>query len=214
MSEFSTDLVSSCDWSIPPNQSLFDEQSAFNLPSEVLEILAVANGFITKGRIFRFFSTVGDERIPSISDWNKSEWKHAYGNFLNNVTFICEDIFGNQYGYFIEDGRAVFISFHCEGGSMDVLPNGINEIRQAIVAGIEAKLVDGMLVNEAFDHGMRPAHDEHLAFKLPLISGGEYTIDNLAVESVALHLGVLSQLSAENLKHGDQSPITGFTSNG
>lgn len=181
----------------------------FDVPKGVNALLSFSDGFITSNRIFRVFGSNSDPMIPSLDAWNDLDWIRGYGDPINDILFICDDIFGDQYGYFFGRKRT-FVKFYCEGGSIEEIPGGINEFIEGVLDGMDSHLVDRELLKEAFDRGLKPNANEHLAFEMPLVVGGERAVDNLNIESVALHLGTLSQLTQEGKKHSEGQRIRRF----
>lgn len=180
------------------------------LPSGMSQLLTIANGMITGDRYFRVFGTTAHPEIPSLEDWNRAQWKKDYKNFANDIIFVADDIFGDQYGYeFHPDGHD-FVKFFCEGGDVEIVQGGINRLIETLIDPRKTNLVDVDLSRQAFERGLRPTGDEHLAFRLPLIGGGEYSVENLHIEPVNLHLGILAQITMQSASLADGTPITGF----
>ena len=179
-------------------------------PKGFASLLAVANGFITKGRLFRVFGTDADPLVPSLEAWNASEWKAAYGH-VADVFIVAEDIFGDQYGYRFEPKRQL-VKLWCEGGEGEALEGGINWLIGAFFDPFGSGALDEAILEAALQRGLQPQANEHLAYTLPLVTGGDRTADNLSVESAALHLGTVSQLTRANRGHQDGSAISRFRS--
>ena len=175
-------------------------------------LIAQANGFITRNRIFRVFGTEGDETVPGIQEWNNSEWKLDYGDKTHNLLFFAEDIFGNQYAIQTHDGKVSLLRFLCEGGDVETVSGGVRVLIDAFISPETSTLLDWALVNAAFQRGLSPNPNEHLAFEMPLIAGGDYSVDNITVENSELHLGILSQLSRELQNYPTGMKITRFIS--
>ncbi len=188
-----------------------DELLGYPCPKGLSALLEFSDGFITLDRCFRVFGMTNDEQIPSLEEWNKSEWVQGYGPLTEGILFIAEDVFGDQYGYRFSGGKREFIKFYCEGGRAESL-EGINWFIQALATPVESGALDGELLSAAAARGFDPTANEHLAFRVPLIIGGRRDVSNLAVESVSLHLGTLSQLSLRNADLRQSSPIAGFSS--
>lgn len=189
MSDFSAALLANCQVVRPP---LLVDPGAY-LPASIQAILKVANGLITRGGLFRVFGTQSGPGLPSLEQWNSSDWKRGYQQLAENFLIVAEDIFGNQYGY--QNGQ--LCKFYCEGGSLEVVPDGINRLLAELIQPGQAGLIDLELVEAARQLGLQPQPGEHLAFKLPLVVGGSYEAANLGVESVELHLGTLCQMSVQ-----------------
>jgi hypothetical protein len=157
------------------------------------------------------FGETGDAEIPSIGEWNSSNWKKEYGPLASDLVFIAEDILGDQYGYqYKRDVEAEFVKFRCEGGKVEHIEGGIQSVIDFMVCPDESTLLDLSLVSSAFARGMHPSSDQHLAFRVPLVVGGAYEVGNVSVESIALHLGMLSQLSLKNMTLPEGTPISKF----
>jgi hypothetical protein len=148
--------------------------------------------------------------MPSISTWNSSEWKSAYGEIAKNLIFFAEDIFGDQYGYRFRASDSELVKFFVEGGKVELVHGGIDELIRAFITPQKSSLIDYSLAEKAFCVGKHPTAGQHLAFRLPLITGGDYTVENLHVESVEMHLGLLAQMSVKNLQLPDGTQIRRF----
>ena len=171
------------------------------LPVDYIEVLKAANGFVTEKGWFRLFGTnpLG-VRLPSIDEWNASPWKKEYGGAFDGFYIIAEDVFGDQYGFLLEDGaNARLCKAFCEGAKIERLEYPDLKdflLRQVLVNRPTA--FDFALADAAEKAGIRAGPSEHLAFQLPLICGGEYQVSNLTVESPSLHLGLLGQMTKRN----------------
>ena len=183
----------------------------YESPKGLITLLGVADGFITTHGLFRVFGFGRDDRLPSLEDWNLSQWKEAYGSLARGILFVGEDVFGDQYGYDYR-GKRRFVKFYCEGGEIEPLEGGINWFIEALVDPLGVGALDRGLIEAARTKFRWPSDNEHLAFRLPLIAGGERAASNLGVESVALHLGTLAQISRRNLDQADGTQIARFTS--
>lgn len=203
---FAEKLLSNCSLVQPPFLGTQFDVGGHDLPKGAIALLNVANGFVTRTRFFRVFGTHPTSEVPSLAQWNNSEWKCEYGHLAKDVIFIGEDIFGDQYGYLFQGERPIFVKFYCEGGSIEPIHDGINHFIQSLIEPKETVLLDWSLLNKASQAGKFPAANQHLAFRVPLIVGGSPTEANLAVESVALHLGTLAQLSVRNQALPDKTP--------
>lgn len=211
MSEIEDHLAPVLRYRRPPSGEVPQDVVGYECPKGLITLLGVADGFITGDGLFRVFGFGHDDQLPSLEQWNRSEWKQAYGPLAHGIVFIAEDVFGDQYGYDFR-GKRQFVKFYCEGGEIEALEGGINWFIEALVDPFGSGALDGELVKAVRLRGKWPSHKEHLAFKLPLIAGGDRTVDNLEVESVDLHLGILAQLSRQNLDQVDGTPIAHFKS--
>lgn len=210
MSEIETLLAPVLHHRRPPSRIAPHTVLEYECPKGLIALLSVADGFITTDRLFRIFGFGHDDQVPSIEEWNLSEWKNAYGSLAQGILFIAEDIFGDQYGYDFRSKRK-FVKFYCEGGETESLEGGINWFMEALVDPFGSGALDGELLKAVRHSGSWPAANEHFAFKMPLIVGGKREVENLEVESVNLHLGVLAQISSFNLSQADGTPIARFT---
>jgi hypothetical protein len=186
------------------------------LPFSYMDVLRLANGFITRNGWFRFFGTRSVlSGIPSVGEWNNSAWKREYGSVFNGFYIIAEDIFGDQYGFWLNertDARPCKI--FCEGAIAQFLDfSDTMEFLLKSVLVDQPTAFDSVLADSAWKNGIRAGVGEHLAFSLPLILGGEYSIFNLGVESTALHLGLLGQLTLKNSILSDATSISRFSVN-
>ena len=194
----------------PPADTAPSHLLGHECPKGLAVLHGVADGFITTDGLFRVFGFEGDNQLPSLDEWNLSDWKRDYGSLAHGVLFIAEDIFGDQYGYDFRSKRQ-FVKFYCEGGEIEALDGGLNWFIAALVDPIAFGALDAELIEAARVSGRWPSDNEHLAFKLPLIAGGERNASNLGIESVALHLGMLAQISRQTLDQDDGTPIARFT---
>lgn len=206
MTDFRQELLANCEVAAPPRPDGDAYVGTRKLPAGIREIWKVANGLITKRRVFRVFGSEPRPDIPSVQQWNSDEWKLDFGAMASNIDFVAEDIFGDQYGYkYEDDGKKEFVKFCCDDGQVLSIQNGINQFIEALIDPTRTGLLDLELLAQAEKRGLRPRPDEHLAFRVPLCVGGEYSLANLTVESVALHLGTLSQLVTQSLGGGGRN---------
>lgn len=210
MTELNEELSKVVEYTRAVSRTPLSEVKGFKVPKGVDALLSFSNGFITKKRVFRVFGVTADERIPSVEAWNNAEWTKSYGSCLRDVVLICDDIFGDQYGYRFAGEERAFVKFYCEGGIIEEIPGGINEFIEGLLNGVGSHLLDGDLLKKAFEAGLQPSANEHLAFELPLIVGGEASVDNLTIETVSLHLGTLSQLTKEGRRYPEGRRIRRF----
>lgn len=183
------------------------------MPHEYKRILSIADGFVGRKGLFRFFGTKPLGGLPDVAFWNRSPWKLQYGGDLQTHVIIAEDVFGDQYCLppSMMGGALRIRKFYCEGGKWEDLSfDRLDDFVLEALAGKNCSLYDHELVSEAFQVGLRPTVVEHLAFRLPLIVGGEYALSNLGVEPASLHLGILAQMTARNSKLGDGTRINKF----
>lgn len=209
MSELRTLLADVLQYSRPPLDTIAPLLGVLDCPKGFATLLGVANGFITKERLFRVFGSEGDELVPSVNQWNASPWKEDYGPQIAKVVFIGEDVFGDQYGYRFGETRE-FVKFFCEGGDVEAIPDGINWFIEALLDPFGIGALDKFLISQSHDLAMTPNADEHLAFKVPLIVGGKREVSNLVVESTAMHLGLLAQLTRRNRELPEGARIDSF----
>ncbi|MCA9598246.1 MAG: hypothetical protein KC776_33270 [Myxococcales bacterium] len=175
------------------------------LPGEFWEVARVVDGFTTVGGVFRFF------RVDAIQTHNASSWATAYGSLLDHFVIVAEDIFGDLYGYALDAPCARLAKFYCEGGEMEgCVPPKLAEFLMNRVLGASPSIVDMDMLRAALDAGLRCGPDQHLAFQLPLVAGGEYSVENMGVEDRNLHMGVLGQLSVSTRRARDGAPIASF----
>ena len=189
-----------------------DQIAGYDTPNGLKAILSFADGFVTKDSAFRVFGLHNDDILPGLTEHNASEWKQRYRELAQENLFIAEDLFGDQYGYRLKNGKNEFVKFYCEGGRIEPVPGGINHFIEAMISPTKSGIIDWGMVIAAFALGKRPNAGQHLAFQIPLIMGGDYDAQNIEIESRALHLGTLSQLTQELLKHPNQSKIKGVRS--
>jgi hypothetical protein len=169
------------------------------LPNDYFRILAHANGFVTRGAAFRFFGLDPCGALPDIVRWNASAWLTEYGELADDLVLVAEDVFGDQYGLSYKDGSPRLMKFWCEGGEAVPLPyDSLEDWLHRAVLVASSSAFDRELYREAQQRGLRPAATEHLSFALPLITGGEYGVENLEVLDGQFHLHLLGQLSRKN----------------
>lgn len=182
-----------------------------DLPHDYLEVVRLANGFCTRDGTFRLFGTARFDQLPSVFEWNTACWRKSYGQLFEGLFIVAEDIFGDQYGYGMgEAATGPLLKIRCEGGERCVLSGNLATFLVNSVLSEVPTAYDYDLVTRAFEAGLRPNKCEHLAFVLPLIANGEYDVSNLHVESTALHLGTLGQMSLLNREFEDGTPIRRF----
>lgn len=174
------------------------------LPRDYWHLVRASDGFETTNGFFRFFS------VREAVSRNGIEWVAAYGRLLEGFVSVAEDVFGDLYGYAFDAGACVLTKVYCEGAEREVCePDDVVEFLRRRVFLDPPRAFDAGLAQNAWLAGLKPARDEHLAFVLPLIAGGTHTLENLTVEPVALHLGVLGQMSLANSEVPDGTPLKG-----
>jgi len=173
-----------------------------HLPASYLDVLHVANGFVSNRKAFRLFGI--DTQVPALDLhlWNKSSWVAEYGDLAANLVFIAEDIFGDQYGLRFAQGtdqNPVLVKFCCEGGETEVIEaESLAAWLTGSVLREEPTPLDWDLATAAFARGLMPSEAEHLSFSLPLVAGGNAEESNLEVMDRVFHLHLLGQLSLRN----------------
>jgi hypothetical protein len=184
---------------------------AHKLPHDYFQILAHANGFVTRNADFRFFGLEPCGGLPDIKTWNAGAWVSEYGELVRDIVFVSEDVFGDQYGFSFRDSTPRLTKFWCEGGKLEPLPHASLEewLLRAVLTSAPS-FFDQRLCAEARRSGLQPEASEHLAFALPLITGGEYGVGNLEVLDAQFHLHLLGQLSLKNLSQPEGARISRF----
>jgi hypothetical protein len=200
MIDFQNELLANCVLTGSPRADAAVIVDGRFLTSGIRALLSIANGLVTRDRAFRVFGTDPLPGIPSLSQWNESDWKKAYESLANDLIFVAEDAFGDQYGYRFLPNGSEFIKFCCEGGKTMVVEQGINQLIESLIDPARGNLIDLDLFAGAKAKGLVVGENQHLAFHIPLIVGGQYAISNLTIESTDLHLGTLAQLSVKNLE--------------
>ena len=173
----------------------------YRLPVDYFDVVADANGFATDGALFRFFGINTNLGFGDLQDQNERPWIAEYGSLCARLVFIAEDVFGDRYAFAFkpeDDAAMSVVKFYCEGGEIEVLPFlHLSDFLNDSVLRSEPIAFDYKLARAALEAGIRPGLSEHLAFKLPLIAGGEYSLENLGIETSEMHLGVLGQLTSQ-----------------
>lgn len=189
----------------------------FQLPASFLAVLQVANGFILKRKLFRFFGI--DPELPALDLclWNRSPWVTEYGDLVANLVFIAEDIFGDQYGLRFaheNDRYPELVKFWCEGGQTEVVAvESLHSWLNSFVLDERPRAFDDELASAALGRGLSPSEVEHLSFSLPLVVGGATDVQNLEVMERGFHLHLLGQLSQRNRGLPEGAAIRRFRSN-
>jgi len=190
--------------------------SGHKLPAGYLDLLRIANGFVSSRKTFRLFGI--DTKVPALDlrSWNDSPWVAEYGELAANLVFIAENVFGDQYGLRFWDGaeRApVLVKFWCEGGKTEVIDvESFDTWLASSVLCETPTALDWPLAMAAFAQGLAPSVEEHLSFSLPLVVGGENELSNLEVIDRVFHLHLLGQLSQKNRGLPDGARIDRFRS--
>lgn len=182
----------------------------FHLPVTYLQLLDLANGFVVKHQVFRFFGIACKLSALDLQTWNQAPWVSEYGRLADGIVFIAEDIFGDQYGLRFADSidpKPALVKFWCEGGETEVIPSKslLSWLTESVLRD-EPAVLDWKLASDAFVHGLMPSETEHLSYSMPLIVGGEANEANLEAMDRVFHLHILGQLSLKNqrLPEGDR----------
>lgn len=179
------------------------------VPTDYWAVLKVANGFTTRQNLFRLFPL--GSGADSVEAQNQAEWCAGYGALLQDFVVIADDVFGDLYGYRVRGAKSQLAKFLCEGGEIELCkPSTLSDFLREQVLTERPSAFDAEFAAEAFESGLTCSASEHLAFTLPLIAGGEYSLDNLGVESRELHLGTLGQISVANSGLPDGTEIARF----
>ena len=208
--DFSSELLTRCAFAAPGLADVSSQCMGRILPKGILAILQIANGLVVHDRHFRIFGTVSSEKVPSLEEHNSASWKKQYGDALEGVMIVADDIFGDQYGYRFEGEKKNFLKFHCEGGKTEPLEKGINHLIEGMIQPHSCGLLDIDLILAAKTNGFTPSASQHLAFRVPLMVGGARDIYNLTIESESLHLGTLAQLYQSTASKNDGTLINRF----
>jgi hypothetical protein len=189
-----------------------------HLPASYLALLRVANGFVLKQKFFRLFGIAPQALALDLCEWNRSSWIAEYGDLAEDLVFIAEDIFGDQYGLRFAgetDQNPVLVKFWCEGGETEVIAaeSPIAWLGSSLLRD-EPTAFDWSLAAAAHARGLTPTEVEHLAFVLPLVAGGDVVESNLEVMDRVFHLHLLGQLSSKNRSLPEGARISRFSSEG
>ena len=176
-----------------------------SLPAEYWSVLRQVGGFSTRGGQFRFFD------VEAMCARNEGGCFDPYGERGRGFVAVAEDVFGDGYGYVSGREGSGLCKFLCEEGRIEPCePAALEAFLCERVLEPSPDAFDVALARRAWAAGLRPGPDEHLALALPFHAGGAYVVENLVVESVGMHYGVLGQLVRAVGHLPDGAAIAGF----
>jgi hypothetical protein len=149
--------------------------SGFVCGRELFEWLSEKNGFYAFESALHIFPLGTKDGVMDLESWNSSTlWRDAYGDLANGYLFFGEDTFGNQF-CLKPDGIG---SFDAETAQVTHLANSLSDWARLVIK--EYELHTGYPLAHGWQLANRPlAPGERLLPKMPFVTGGDYTIENL-----------------------------------
>lgn len=167
-------------------------------------LLQIADGAAFLDGAWRVASIEGDHhnKIPNLFQWNAlDEWKQYAPTTTHKVFYFCSNSFGDQFGVPVTaelevaaDRLSVFWveKYSCE---ISAVPWG--EMFAKTLTNEDEMAVYLARTKEhkwASKHLRSPKATESFSWTVPLLAGGEPSIDNLAISNTSLHVGFTLQI--------------------
>jgi hypothetical protein len=148
-----------------------------NLGIDLFEWLCEKNGFYAFENALHVFPIGSEASVMDLRTWNSPAlWRDAYADLAEGILFFAEDVFGNQFC--IKNDKVG--SFDAETGTVQPLANSLNGWAKAVLSWRE--MHTGCPLAHEWQTNNRPLEaGERLLPKVPFVSGGEYSVDNLYV---------------------------------
>ncbi len=182
--------------------NLPDFRNYGSVGDELLTLLEQKNGFYAFESALHVFPAASFEKEMTLSRWNSfGLWRHQYGELVENLLCFAEDAFGNQFC--IRDGHIA--SFDAETGQVERIAGDLMEWAGLILADYNLHTGYPVAHQWQIQHGALPI-GKRLALKVPLVLGGNYSLDNLyavdAVEGMRFRGDIVHQI--KDLPDGSQ----------
>lgn len=116
--------------------------------------------------------------------------KNLYGDICKDLTFIGEDVFGNQFCYNI---NSYFFMFNIESGELTELSFGFDDFIKKIKEDSDYLTGESMLTINIENIGNLSSGYRYCP-KLPFILGGEYSSENLVLKTYIENLEFSSSI--------------------
>jgi hypothetical protein len=151
------------------------------LGTELFEWLRQKNGSYAFESALHIFPIGQKGSVMDLTSWNSPDlWRGAYGDLTNRHVFFGEDIFGNQFCLMHDSvGR-----FDAETGEVIQLAGTLEDWAKLVLS--EYELHTGCRLANKWQSRYRMLNfGERLLPKMPFVTGGTYTVENLyAIDSV------------------------------
>lgn len=161
---------------------------------KVAELLSARNGFFAFESALHVFPMGGVGDTWNLEAWNSRHlWRGEYPDISENVLFFAEDVFGYQ---FCVDGDGVAL-FNPENSSFEFVASTLDEWARLVLEDPDA------MIGYAYAHEWQVrngwlANNRRLICKIPLILGGDLSMDNIgeidAVEGMRVRGYMWSQI--------------------
>jgi hypothetical protein len=169
------------------------------LDENLIYFLSKCRAGYSQDNYFHFFGA-GRNDSHNIKTWNSHElWKHAYGKLVSEYFFFAEDIFGNQFGYRIDDPSGNVFMFWVDDGRVESFADDFWEFVEFTIFDFEIfgkmrKLADDFQHSTPLER--KSLH--HLSYKVPILLGGNAgDIGNLEIIESVANLTFLGQLVSQ-----------------
>ena len=175
--------------------------ASFNLHASLVDFLTelyqTAQGATFFAGHLRLYPLAGDPQLglPDLATWNGRDGWHQYQpQKINNTFFFCSNTFGDQFGIPVDGDGAIL---HDRIGMLWVEKGEYQEAKltwHALfprLASDEAMAKFLLRLDEhawaAGTHGV-PTSWQCFSSNVPVMLGGPDTIDNIAIQSMAVHV--------------------------
>ncbi|UWY30124.1 SMI1/KNR4 family protein [Flavobacterium sp. TR2] len=116
--------------------------------------------------------------------------RKLYGEICKDLTFIAEDVFGNQFCYNIHN---YFFMFNIESGELTELAFGFEDFINQLKEDSDYFTGEGLLT-EKIENIANLSLGYRYCPKLPFILGGEYSSENLVLKTYTENLEFSSSI--------------------
>jgi len=148
---------------------------------ELAALLGTMNGFYSYEDAVHVYPAGDIDAEISLGEWNSAAlWRLEYGQLADNLVFVAEDLFGDQFAISGDD----VVAFRAETGERERLAGSLREWLANVQR--DADFLTGRPIANSWRqiHGRLP-RGRRLMPVTPSVLGGSYDIQNLrAVEAV------------------------------
>lgn len=178
----------------------------FSLINVLIELLSKRNGFYGFESALHVFPFESTDLEIGLLDWNKHPlWIDDYKDLAKDAVYFAEDIFGGQF-CIKQDGIYLF---EPETGRFDFISNDLNQWCDNILKDYNFLTGYSLAHTWQKENGRIPA-GYRLMPKIPFVLGGEFSIDNLYMESSlsAMKIRANIALQIRDIPDGEQIKIS------
>lgn len=142
----------------------------------IIDLLRIKNGFYAFESALHVFPLGKADGVMDLEQWNADDlWRCEYQGAADNLMFFAQDAFGFQFCI----GDEGILQFNPEDASTEYIASDIEDWASKMLVDYDG-LTGYSLAHDWQSRHRRLENAERLPFTIPLVLGGEVSVDNIA----------------------------------